>query len=62
MPSDFAGLREREATAAESSADDSSRPRLTADGREQLRREACARYEAGIFLTFDEFVRKHEGR
>lgn len=37
-----------------------ARPRLTRAEREQLRKDARARYKAGDVLTFDEFVAKHE--
>ena len=34
--------------------------RLTLEEREQLRQGAEARYKAGQYLTFEEFIAKHE--
>ena len=34
--------------------------RMTPEERERLRQEADARYRSGEFLTFEEFIAKHE--
>ncbi len=47
---------------AEASGAAPPKPRMTAAQREALRREAAARYEAGEYLTFEEFVATPCGR
>ncbi len=58
MENDLADLEETVSSSTRTA--EPSRPRLSASEREKLRDEACARYEAGQYLTFDEFVAKHE--